>query len=523
MRDAALGFILLLMGADAASAASFDLGDGVRLDWDNDVAGTGSDQEERSLAYHPAGSASAVYQSRDSATGRFDWLSELEISDGDFGIRASARAALGDLYEALGPSDLYVLRYVGSVAAPPGSTRHTDLVPLDAFVHGSFPIDGDGRLSFRIGRHSLLWGESIYFPENGIAAGQAPIDATQFEPISGYQPALPTLPVGQISASYQAGGGLSLEGYWQFEYRASRISAIGSYDVPNALLAPADLARLIAVPADADADAFRFAPSQTEEPSPIGQFGLAVRWRVGDVDLGLYGERWTAKTPTIFLHIPGPGYGTPGTYDLLYPDGIETIGASAAFHLGDANLGAEISGRRGMPLVTAGVVVPSGSSDLALQPIGDTFHAQLSFLYTTPPLPLIAAGATWTGEIALNDVLSAANAPEIMPGRTRFAAAFRTVFEPQFYQVVPRLDLSVPIGIGYGLIGSSETDPTMTRRTGDISVGLTARFDQVWRAGIEFTHYLGRDQVPYLPFQPNDAIDPVAAGDFLSLSVERKF
>src|SRR5579862_5106106 len=325
------------------------------------------------------------------------------------------------------------------------------------------------------------------------------------------------------SPSYQAGGGLSLEGYWQFEYRASRISAIGSYDVPNALLAPADLARLIAVPADADADAFRFAPSQTEEPSPIGQFGLAVRWRVGDVDLGLYGERWTAKTPTIFLHIPGPGYGTPGTYDLLYPDGIETIGASAAFHLGDANLGAEISGRRGMPLVTAGVVVPSGSSDLALQPIGDTFHAQLSFLYTTPPLPLIAAGATWTGEIALNDVLSAANAPEIMPGRTRFAAAFRTVFEPQFYQVVPRLDLSVPIGIGYGLIGSSETDPTMTRRTGDISVGLTARFDQVWRAGIEFTHYLGRDQVPYLPFQPNDAIDPVAAGDFLSLSVERKF
>ncbi len=28
----------------------------------------------------------------------------------------------------------------------------------------------------RVGRHTLIWGESLFFGENGIAAGQAPID-----------------------------------------------------------------------------------------------------------------------------------------------------------------------------------------------------------------------------------------------------------------------------------------------------------------------------------------------------------
>jgi hypothetical protein len=63
----------------------------------------------------------------------------------------------------------------------------------------------------------------------------------------------------------------------------------------------------------------------------------------------------------------------------------------------------------------------------------------------------------------------------------------------------------------------------MTHATGDLDIGVTTHFDQVWRAAIQFTHYLGRERVPYLPFQPNAAIDPLAAGDFLSFSIERKF
>ena len=45
---------------------------------------------------------------------------------------------------------------------------------LNAFLYDSFDV-GDVPVSFRIGRHSLLWGESLFFAGNGIAAGQAPI------------------------------------------------------------------------------------------------------------------------------------------------------------------------------------------------------------------------------------------------------------------------------------------------------------------------------------------------------------
>lgn len=514
----AIALALAALPGVAPRAASYDLADTVRLDWDNDLAGSASDQEERSPTRQTYDAAPS-YRSRESAAGRLDWMSGLAVTDGEFGLRASARIAYGDLFEQLGPSPLVVSRYAGAVATAPAATRHVDLEALDAFVHGTFALGGDDRLSLRLGRQTVSWGESLFFPENGIAAGQGPVDATRLQALSAYQPEARFLPVGQAWASWQAGSGLALEAYWQFEYRASRISAIGPYAEPDALLAPADMNLLFG---DDTPDIERYVAARTAEPAPLDQLGLAVKWRAGDLDLGLYGERWTAKTPSIILRPPGQSseYG-PGTYDLAYASGIETVGASASFHLGDADVGAELSGRRGMPLVAAAVAALLGVSDRAALPLGDTLHANLVLTYATPPLPLVPGGATWTAEIGANDVLSARHGADLMPGRTRAAAAIRTVFEPQFYQVVPRLDLSLPIGLGYGIAGSSEVDPTMTRTTGDFDLGLVARFDQVWRAGFAFAHYLGRERIPYLPFQPNGAVDPLATGDWVAFTIAR--
>lgn len=46
---------------------------------------------------------------------------------------------------------------------------------LDAFVFGKTEIAGS-QISGRLGRHALIWGESLFFGANGIAAGQASID-----------------------------------------------------------------------------------------------------------------------------------------------------------------------------------------------------------------------------------------------------------------------------------------------------------------------------------------------------------
>ena len=45
---------------------------------------------------------------------------------------------------------------------------------LDGFVHDTFDIGGT-QVGVRVGRHTLIWGESLFFGQNGIAAGQAPL------------------------------------------------------------------------------------------------------------------------------------------------------------------------------------------------------------------------------------------------------------------------------------------------------------------------------------------------------------
>ncbi|PMY01215.1 DUF1302 family protein, partial [Pseudomonas sp. GW460-13] len=46
---------------------------------------------------------------------------------------------------------------------------------LDAFVHGEGNI-GDVVITGRLGQHTLLYGESLFFGNNAIAGAQSPVD-----------------------------------------------------------------------------------------------------------------------------------------------------------------------------------------------------------------------------------------------------------------------------------------------------------------------------------------------------------
>jgi hypothetical protein len=509
-----------LVGGEAR-AGTPDI-DAFRLAWENDLDAVTSVQSRAQPAPAYVSVPMSGYADETGTAGRFDWVPTLDLARGDFGIHASAALSIGELYELLRPGStiLFTPRFSAapaSLAATSPLVRHAEIEGLDAYLHDSLTLADDGRLTIRVGRHVLIWGESLFFPQNGVAAGQAPVDATRWRPDSGYQPDGVFLPVGQVSASWQAKQDFTLETYWQFEYRASRYGAVGDYRQPTALLSNQSAYRL--GEGDGNYGAPAFAPDATAPPAPLDQAGVAIEWRMGRVDLGLYAERYTAKTPTIRL-LPSRSEYQPGRYDLVYPSGIDMVGLAAAFRLGEADVAAEISARHAMPLTAAAIVV---GDPAAAPPTGDTVHLDASWQWTTPPLPLVAAGAQWSGEVALNDVASRRDPAQILPGRTRFAAAFRTVFEPRFYQVVPRVDLSVPIGFGYGLAGSSETDSTMTRGVGDVDLGARLHFDQVWTLALDLTHYLGRKRALYLPFGPNSAGDPLTTGDFARLAVERRF
>jgi hypothetical protein len=136
---------------------------------------------------------------------------------------------------------------------------------------------------------------------------------------------------------------------------------------------------------------------------------------------------------------------------------------------------------------------------------------------------LFLGGADWSGEIAANQLLDRNDAARRQPERTRFAASVRTVLTPHIFQALPHLDLSLPLGVGYNFVGLSSLDPTMNRGTGDLSVGIRADFQQVWKAEMTFTHYFGRAKNGGTVFGMGGASQRLSNWDLVQITVQRSF
>jgi hypothetical protein len=523
---AAAWALALAIGVLPARGATIDTGTTLDLAWTNDIRLSAVNQ----LGSPPPGTDYGYAGEPGSA--RVDWRSTLDLENGDYGLRVETAAWWdpGRGSAALAGSVLGAARDEyghGYLAITPTQTRHDEIELADAFVRGAFATDDDERVSFRIGREVLLWGESLYFPTNGVAGGLGPVDTRSIQLASTYEAGDEFLPVGQVSASWQPVRDVTIDAYAQLEYRQSRFDTVAAYANGVALLGGASEAALdTALPPEAFA---RLTYRAERRPGSPDQLGAALRWQDDDVQWGVYALRFDAKVPVLYLHPPdelGPAH-PGGTYDLVIPRDIELYGASVGGPVGDATAGAEISARRNMPLATGGIVVPAtvpAGTDPLLHPAGDTLQGQASWTVVTGALPGIPDAVAWTGEVAGNGLLDVtANPGRRMPDRTRWAAAIRTVVEPRFFQILPRLDLTVPIGLGYNFLGRSPIDPMMTRGSGDIDVGLTARIDEVWRVTVGATHYFGKVQPSLVPYPTIGADRPSGYQDFATIALERSY
>ncbi|MDX2144495.1 MAG: DUF1302 family protein [Rhodospirillaceae bacterium] len=487
---------------------------------------------------------------------RLDVLSKLDIDTGLVGFEASVVGWYDTLYNRR--TDHASPATFNSPSVPvgrvPGGTRELhgrNIELLGAFAHGTFAL-ADRPLSVRLGRSSFLWGESLFFADNGIAAGQTPIDAIKALSVPGIRAAEVYLPVTQAWASLQPTPDLALEAYYQFEWRKTRLPGAGSYFSAADFL-DAGGERLIVGPGQF------FVRNPDVRAPDSGQFGVSVRWNRDSGDYGLYALRYHAKEPQIFLRlgpfvrrsaspqasireraslygvapgafITGPNttinidyglYGNTATgevgrFELDYPRGIQLYGASFNGYLGDTAVAGEIAVRRRMPLVSQPLIVPvapiPGVTTVTDYAVGTSLHAQVSAVTVLAQGPLWE-GATLAAEIAGNRRLSFSRNPTaIDPTRTRAAVSLRASFEPQYFAVLPGLDLSVPVGFGYALAGRSSVNQAQLARVGDVEIGLRATFRAVWEAGVTFTHFFGpRDRQPYVD------------RDFISFSLQRTF
>jgi uncharacterized protein DUF1302 len=457
---------------------------------------------------------------RDFAPGlssnRLDWLSALDISRDDFGVHASVAAWYDTVYHARTANDSPATYNPISVPNTQFATAVRNLMGQDAeiddaFAYGNFAVD-DIPVSMRLGRQTVLWGESYFFDENSIAAAQAPVDYIKLLSAPQAYSENAYLPVDQLSLTVQPRPDIAVAFYYQFGWRPSRLPGVGSYFSYTDYLGAGD-ERILLAPGE-------YLSHGTDQlPSADGQYGVSLHATVNDWDIGLYALKYNSTYPVVSVSgigAPAPS-GSVGEFELSYPTGILLYGASFSGYLGDGNIAGEFAARTDAPLPSSLPVSPYSATQ---PPIfkgngyaeGDTLHAQVSDTTTLAPTEGWNS-ADLSVEVAANYILSVTQDYDALdPAQDNFAMNVRALFVPHYFEVTPNLDVSVPIGLGYNVVGRSGANYAPNSGAGDFEARLSAIYLSVWKANLGLTLFLG-----------DTSSQPLADRNFVSFSLERTF
>lgn len=526
---------LLAMTAATAVELESDNSD-LKLRWDNTVkystaARTG--QPSAALMGNPNQDDGNRNFGRGLISNRFDLLSEFDAQYQNFGARISAAGWYDAAY--VGRNDNP--GFAGGGTPNQLSAGYNDFTRearrihgqsaevLDAFVFSRFDVGGK-RASVRLGQHTQLWGESLFFGGNAIAGGMGPVDVVKLASVPGTPFKEAMRPVPQISGQMELVPNVTLGAYYQFRWRPSRLPAAGSY--LSTLDMNPDGGEQILLPQAAQGGPFldgNVLRSSDQRAKNSGQGGFQLRLTHDETDYGVYLTRFHSKNfqqvnnlgARNVIHagpagcmVPGSfptgptscGYVAPQTYNLAWHEGITAFGLSASKTFGAINLAVEASVRHNQDLASTNAVntqaLGGGSTDNSGNPayaVGRTAHVNISTLWQVPETSLWRE-ASMTGEIAWNRVLKITKNPEaIDPNATRDGISLRLQFEPTYRQVLPGLDLGVPIGVGYTPKGSRSMalgpGGMPASGGGDFTIGVNGSYLDVWRFSLAYTHYFG--------------------------------
>ncbi|WP_439865358.1 DUF1302 domain-containing protein [Pseudomonas antarctica] len=527
-----------------AGAFEIDTGDSdLRLRWDNtlkyNAAWRVKDQDSKLVSTANQDDSDRNFN-KGLISNRLNILSEFDARYQNFGARVSAAGWYDSVYEGGNDNDSPATANQRSVRydhfkVDTRKLHGSDAEILDAFIFGKGNL-GELPTSFRLGRHTVLWGESLFFGANGIAGGQAPVDIIKATSVPNTPFKELIRPVNQFSGQVQLRPNVSVAAYYQFAWEENRIPAVGSYFSTSDVVGEGGERLIVGGPIGPNQQPLAFFHGKDIKADDKGQYGLSLRFSPEDwnTDFGLYAIRYHAKDPMVYTRAnaggPNPLTGQLGEYQLVYAEGIRAFGASFSTSVGDANVAGEVSVRRNTPLVSVSQANPAGLGDNdshALYAVGNSLHAQLSSLYSFNSNG-IWDSASLAGEVAWHRRTSITkNAAALDPNSERDAWGLRLSFTPNFFQVYPGVDLSVPLGLGYNPKGRSSVISKFNNgvgdRGGDVSIGLQLEYLQTWKAGLNYTRYIGGSDNFLDSQNANTYGQPLKDRDFIAFTVQRSF
>lgn len=570
----ALAGLILYAGSPAAPAFEIDTNSELRLRWDTRLAYIGALRLE-SPDSRLLGNISKDDVNRNFGTGSISsrgvFESGLTLAYELFSVRINGLGVYDQIYNETtdhdSPDTSNQAPYNQfSLGTRDVLGRRAEL--QDAFVSGEFEwLDGTPLL-FSAGRQSVVWGQTLFYPQNGIQMAMAPFDtanATKDPTETGLTADQVSLPLLQVSAQTFLPGNFNLSGYYQFEWRKSRFSPAGAY------LSGSDVFdeggdRILVRTGNQNLNSlanYYLVRSQDIVPSDQGQGGLRLFWSFPEHwpagVLGFYALQFHSREPTAYIRFePGVVPISPGgnlslgnlnvnaTQSVLNAAALSggylgefayvyggpkarLYGASVKTEfrtfLGQTQLGGEISYRQHVPLVSEIIQTTRALTELSaeepLHAMGDTAHAQLSLL----GLPgrahlfgtklwdkgLLLAEVAWQGRVRVSR-----NAERVDMDKRREATVARVQFTPTWRRVLSdRLDLSFIASIAHTIRGNSGVMQGFASDgdgAGEARGGLRLNIGSHYTTGLHYSHFYGGPRI-------QDRADK----DYLAWGISAKF
>lgn len=508
--------------------------DDVQIRWDNTVrynlAYRVEDQNDKILGSLNNNDGDRNFKKDSVVSNRIDLLSEFDfVYRNAHGFRISGAAWRDQAYDDVDAPSAAGSNHLSGGAPAVGLSNTTKRYHrglsgelLDAFAFTRLDV-GDSPLYLKAGRHTVYWGESLFLGGviHGIAYAQSPLDAAKGLSIPGAEAKELFRPLNNISANFQATDSLSLAAQYFLDWKPFRYPEAGSYlGFSDAIMDGGESAYtpLGLLPRLDDI-----------EPKKRGDYGLSARWSPEWLDgtVGVYYRNFTNKIPQTVLDVRGhPLVGAPGQplgYRLSYGDDVDLIGVSLSKQIGGVSVGAELSHRKNMPLISDPVLVADAAivaaaragvpgleafvnARTSLPDKGDTGGARGNTTHAVFNLIGQVAGTSlfdsldWKAELTWNTWNKVTKHKELFRGRSSYTAldrvtkdawGFALTAEPKWYQVFPSVDLMLPIAVSSGLSGTSAVAQGGAKGVGAYSIGIGADYRNQYRFDLKYVDFFG--------------------------------
>lgn len=436
---------------------------------------------------------------------RLDLLSEFDaIYKNKYGMRVSAAAWYDhqynqDLDNNSPTTSNYMRNGVPAVGLTPFTERYFAGPSgefLDAFVFGGFDL-GEVPLDVKAGSHSIYWGESLGLSAftNGIAYAQMPLDIGKGQAIPGIEAKELFRPLNNISFQMRPTDALSIAGQYFLDWEQNLFPEGGTYLGSSDLNFGGSQGSLIA-------GANRYLKGSDVEPDKHRDWGLSARWSPEWLQgtVGAYYRNFSDRSPQLMLKNAPPANGVAGTYHWAYADDIDLFGLSLSQNYGGVSVGAELSYRRNMPLVSTTVpvsVLPDDGETPGAR--GETVHGVLNLVGVMSSNALFDS-ASWSTELAWSHLADVTDGEQFYKGRRgyrlidradRDAFVLTATYTPTWLQVFPGIDLSTPMVISSGISGNSPVANGGNEDAGSYSLGIAADIEQKYKAELKYVDFFG--------------------------------